>query len=455
MRSSRKTLLLGLISGFLIAGTACNVESHALMPELDGDDTMLGETGEAPPICPGCRPTVGGQTSDFGGVVNWCYGSYREVPASPELESAFDVAEIVAATSAPLEVAIAWGAGRYSRPEVAAETTLDATITLEPFTYVESSMPSPCFDNVYARATVALSTRDGMVIATAQGTLERRLDEIYWHLNATVDLSEVQGTLDIPIDPSRIHSGQLEIEITGTPDGVRGSVRATVLDFETEQAYQAWIGPTSRVHPAAAVVLSGWFPIDDCGADSWFPVDATEKHAAFGGKSPIEMFHAAEDAFGDPFEAEALWRDGSPTNVSVDLGEPPSGTLCIGAPNDYVTLQYKGSSSIVSSDGRIDTLISDLSISSIGTSGELKSVMLYELVPNMPSDDFADTAGIRGLDFTGRDTVGSELLIQKTFDDSDVSRIRLTVHDVNANEEIECLGWPAPIDADCRSLQGH
>jgi hypothetical protein len=95
-------------------------------------------------------------------------------------------------------------------------------------------------------------------------------------------------TLDLEVDPSRPHRGQIEIVLDIRDDAMRGTVTPSVSYFAgEEQARDLAAWPAELQAPS---VLR--FPVDDCQMHE-LPLSADEPSALLGGRSPLDLLAEA------------------------------------------------------------------------------------------------------------------------------------------------------------------
>jgi hypothetical protein len=200
-----------------------------------GEGTLL-------PLCPTCRPSVGGQTGDFGGTsattVMPC--PYLERELTPELRQMFGLAELTATLAQftnQLEWYKEWVQGV---PVPAGKTTIDVSVTLGGFTYRETQSGG-CHNAVLAPVTATWATRDGTLAAETRGQLVLDTSDLSWKIDAKSSLSEAKGTLKIPIDTKRIVVGTLLSTIYPLPTGgLGGSVEVSLLYFDDQASFEKY-----------------------------------------------------------------------------------------------------------------------------------------------------------------------------------------------------------------------
>ena len=403
-------------------------------------------------LCDSCTSAPGGQTSDFDSPP--C--PTEPHPITDEQKLAFGVAEIVAATSKPFELSMQWGRAPtegIARLTAESETTIEGTIELGTFSYVSAKEGYSCADGVSAPVTVTFSTRDGAIAAQTHGELGRGRNYATWSVGSSVDLSEVTGTLDLQLDPTRIAQGSLGLSISGMPSGLRGQLTIGVTYYDSEE--QLAEAPTlhARHQPVGEDVRGlpeGVFPVDGCWIDS-FPIDAQSPHPWLGGESPASMFALARSAFGASSSFDAQWGDGSKTRVTIDMGEPPSGTVCmVDYHPEQVRLDFAGAGRIRSDDGRIDAPLSQATLYSTPLMPEIQSMAFVTETPRQPAAGFEQASGIDGFDAAGNATLRSFISVARDTDPIYDSVGNVSVMGIDSSL-VACLVWPVtgPINSHC------
>lgn len=239
-----------------------------------------GSTEDTVPrsLCPSCGDRVGGQTSDFGGLTEWC--NWQELELTAESQASYETDAITAQLEAGMELPLYWSAvGAYSfEPDpiqVDSESVIEATFTigkLRRWTDAPSDEDlSPnynCGEKVETDVTMVLSTRDGHLQAELHGTLLRRLHdrtempEPSWHIFLGADLQAVTGTIELPIDETRIHDGRLIAYMDVGEDGFDGTIEARVAYYPDEAAYEEDHDGDDVRAGKEQTLLYGWFPND-------------------------------------------------------------------------------------------------------------------------------------------------------------------------------------------------
>lgn len=389
-----------------------------------------GEVAERQRICPDCRANArGGDTSDFGGGQENCRETKLPVDTTTAAELGLQAA--LTAASSPLELPLRW------LDASGAESTVEARVELgEPAYYAIGVEPSAaCRDSIRIPATVELETADGGLLATVNGLLRLRRGELSWELRASTDLSTVSGNRELGLDPNRAHEGRLDLTMRGFSGERRGSVAARVLYLDDAEGKGQ--DPRVAFELYSFTPWSGRFPIDGCDAET-FPFARETAHSFLGGHALPEIIH---DLAGElPAALPARYRDGSSTEVSVELGALPA-SVCLGEHFGNAVARWAGNARVTSDDERVDAELTSVNLELAGTSGEPLGLLLTRAFePTLPSE-LELAMGFTGLD-PAKPSLAGTLRVDFEWGSGALQSFgNLRVSEPNG-AAVECLIWP-------------
>jgi hypothetical protein len=258
MHTMNKTSLAALM-GWLSLG-ACSAQP--MSTGTPSDEADPSETSLPQPLCPACRGQIGGQTSDFGGITQEC--DWQSLELTAESIEHYEVDAVRALLEAGVELPLFWSEVEIDddlaaprADEAASESMIEATFTIETFERFDE--PS-CGEKVSAAVTMVLSTQDGRLQAELHGQLSRTPYQPVWQMFLTADLAEVTGTLDLPIDDTRIHDGRLIAQLYADDARVSGLVLGRVSYYESEADYELRRAPSDTPSGETANMFYAWFP---------------------------------------------------------------------------------------------------------------------------------------------------------------------------------------------------
>lgn len=429
-----------------------------------------GSAGEGGLVCPTCREYGGGQTGDFGAII--CASNPVELPLTDEIQRMYRLAEVRKAVAVSFKQPLQWGKFKpvddplelhtsAARFEPQHDTAIEASIALDAFKYFTGDCGG---EGVAAPLTVTFSTKDGALAAQTHGTLGLRLSSLGPEgftpdvsAMTTASLSDVHGSLDVPIDTSRIHEGELRFNFEVFPDGVRGSLHVLVRYYDDEKAYANAHSPTDTVFGVTELTIAeARFPADACDPES-IPTDADAPQPWFGGESPAAAIARAEAPL-RPSSFDALWLDGTPTRVTLDVGDPPSGNLCMTLNGNRPIFGFATKARVRSDDSRVDMALPKAQALMLNSSGEVQEINFGAGTPApVLARDFATASGIDGVVAGAHRMLEGGIEINQDWDGAmSASQGYLEVHDPETSELVDCLVWPRPaggkLDGSCRPV---
>jgi hypothetical protein len=358
-------------------------------------------------ICPACvkRDVAGSETSDSALRVSSCTGDPAPVPT--EGDAAALLREARDAYAGPFETTLVWGypglVDAGSPPAFWSEepsgyepvTRVSGDVALGEARFFQgrprSGTTEVCPDWFEVPATVALITEDGAFDVIAEGSFVLgggRAQRLY----ASVDLADVEGTLDLHLDPSFQYTAELGFAMAIYREGKRGNLWLAV---------DRLLGsPPARLDlDSSYTPLTGQFPDDACGGGGGFPSAPDAPLSAFDGRTPTQVLASWSESleaaqpipgvrYDCPFDGAPLYTAspvGVPIEVSFAIGPPElvcqtSASAVLGLP---VGFGFRGPVRITTSDGLIDGPFGGGSVSGdvlslVGIDGEEMPTQLFE-----------------------------------------------------------------------------
>jgi hypothetical protein len=395
------------------------------------------QEGGSRELCPSCTPLSGGETSDFGGGQENCEEDV--LPLTEDVRDELGVDEIMVALSEPFSAALRFAREDEERPD----TTFTATATFGTPEYRQVGVDATdaCRDSVLIPVELSVAASDGAFTADAAGALRVRRGDLAWQLLAAADLAGTAGNLELDVDDSRPHLGQLLLNIKGFPAGPRGDVRMK-LYYPGDGAPSDRI-PQEDAAPGSDIFYAdvARFPADHCGSDS-FPIDSDESHGWLGGQAARELYVAAGSSI--PTLSAARWRDGDTTEISVTLGELPAASeACLGESFGDARLRFDSSARVRTEDDRVDAEIVGSELALSGTSGAVRTLYLSQTSSSMTPSEAESEAGIGGLDTAGIDLLSIAFELEYGFEDDVASGGGIIdVIDNRSQARVDCVAWP-------------
>lgn len=254
MRTTNEVFWAALLCGLSLAG--CSTQPMENGAPSDEEPSLV--PGE--PLCPSCRAQAGGQTSDFGGVRQEC--DWQTLELTAEDIARYEVDGVRTLLEAGFEQPLYWSEiavdEDFAAPtEAVDESVIEAAFVVDAFGRFEGT---GCGEKVSAPITMMFSTQDGKLQAELRGELSRTPNQPSWLLFLTGDLAEVTGTLELPIDDTRIHDGKLIAQLYADDLEVRGTVLGRVSYYESEEQYELGQDASDVLVGETANIFYAWFP---------------------------------------------------------------------------------------------------------------------------------------------------------------------------------------------------
>jgi hypothetical protein len=318
-------------------------------------------------LCAACAPKAGGETSDFGNTVMVDCGRSDGPRALTEDEARTfalerPLAVIADGLSLPVGWVPDWEAGGPSRtaPSV---LTMSFEVVSDPVIVVMEH----CGSRVFIRVRAELETSDGALRASLSGSLHRHLHaeppvDSGWQGEFSTDLREARGTIDLRMREawSRVRGqgqrhGSLGVSLhLDAARGAHGTISASVgyAEFRDGRMLLVEYGPPRG--PSAMVPIMGKFPF---GGECMGTTDAAQADtlmATVMGQTPstlAEEAHALLQRCG--MRGAAAWRDGTATDLTVELSPAPALAPCVYTDQGAIHLSWAVTGSMGSEDGRL------------------------------------------------------------------------------------------------------
>jgi hypothetical protein len=393
--------------------------------------------GDADGLCASCTRLSGGETNDFGGGQENC--EEEEVPLSAAVRRELGVDETMTTLAEPFSASLRFQLEDEARPD----TTVTATATFGTPEYLQIGVEATdaCRDSVRVPVELSVAASDGAFAAVATGILQMRRGDLSWRLLAKADLAQTTGNLELELDESRPHLGELSLDLKGFPTGPRGNVSVRIY-------YPGDGAPLDRIpiedeSPGSEFVHVdvARFPADHCGSNS-FPLDNDEHHDWLGGSTPRELYDAARASF--PTIATARWRAGNTTDLSVALDElPASSEACLAASFGDAYLTFDSSAQLQTEDGRVEAEVIGSHLALDGSSGIAKTLYLSRTLHSLTASQVESKAGIEGLAVGSSDLLTVAFDLEYAWQDGVVAGGGIIeVIDDRSGERVECVAWP-------------
>jgi hypothetical protein len=352
-------------------------------------------------VCPACAPHAGGESSDFGDGSDYFPGGAGEPlgPCQLSQGSAIDVEAARAlgfgaaldALETSFDLPFKWSPsqswqlrGGGPAKGFTPETHLLGTTHVIALEQLPSTLES-CAGLIVATLATQLETADGALSIAGKLRATLTLSGVP-EADGMLDLSQARGTLELdPPSTTSTTMGFVTTYIFFFPKGVRAQLSVEVLDPHD----LGGDGRSLYYEP-----IGGNAPIDACPV-LMQPTGFDEPVAALGDASLSDRLPELLGALRIGEAIPARWRDGAETTVQLDLGQPVD--LCA----DERGVSYRAPLHVASSDGRVDVRDQANGRADFGAEEARGWLSIYDQLAALPADTFAQTPGIRGVDFAG------------------------------------------------------
>jgi hypothetical protein len=211
-----------------------------------------------------------------------------------------------------------------------------------------------------------LTTSDGALRASLSGTFYRvlnsvREDDEGWQGHFETNLRDAHGTVDLRMREawSRIkgrgeRKGWLGVSLGLDELGAWGTIGAGVEYEQFANGTVAQSAEGGSPHgPQASAPIQGHFPFGPCSPERGQLRSAEEPLPEAAGKTAGTLVQEAQALLPQLCGTrwQAVWRDGSPTDVSVELSPSPARDLCAGTRHGELRLSWTIMGSAGSEDG--------------------------------------------------------------------------------------------------------
>lgn len=400
-----------------------------------------GRPDEAGKVCPTCR-AAGGETSDFGREPKtMCELSETRVPISEVDARNLGFSETLDLFPRSFASPFEWtpNAAFAGWPEFESPQGFSPSATL---VTLQSNIVSlghlvpqldGCADRLSITLHVALKTKDGAIsIAGDLLTTATRNPKV--EVRGDLDLSTAQGSLRIfsPQSPSPL-VGYLRVYLGYWPDMVRGEVSTRVF------------APDDRTYGTYDPIY-GEFPSDGCGPIER-PVDPSVPVSSLSDATPIELHNKWVTQIKSQQPAAGIWKDGSLTSVTVEVGSLTSVCEYTYASSSKTSITFLAPVRLTTSDGRV-ALQSTSKCSLDDEATGVPTAIRYQMYNDnyTPVGDFSSVSGISGVDlsaFRGANWGAYVALDQKSGKTSGVLGVRGSSADPYLPEvDVDRLCWP-------------
>jgi hypothetical protein len=296
-------------------------------------------------------------------------------PMTPAIAAAFGLDRLRAFVEKPNRVEGSFASGDFAQSAVPTDpsaTAVELTFELgEVELYEATADLDGCADSIRSAAHARVRIGDDVLAFEADGILWQSANEPAAHFQATADLATATGHYDPHLDASRIHLGQIEIALYVSPGHVRGSITTEAVYFDNVAQRVRYRRGRSSDYADQSVLFRLGFPRDRC-ADYELPFADDEAIELLRGQTADALRASVARRIGEQTTADAVWKSGDATRVSVELGEPArGGTACLGAarsaggaaPTARWALGTRFAGRLTTADGRIDLSLHELVLS--------------------------------------------------------------------------------------------
>jgi hypothetical protein len=349
---ARRMISFAAFSGLALAG--CGPGSDSSSTESPGSGSSSTES-----LCPRCSPLPEPPENDPS--ISGCIDQPKLLPeglsTTLQLDDVRKRAETEFQASLRWEPDDTWGpvtampSGYSELTSIRGKVSLGEPFLLERVPVRDSADPQDCGSVVQFPASITFSTSDGALLVETDARLRLEQEPLEWDLYATIDLAKVRGSLDLKIDSGRIHKGSFTIDLHLLPTGFRGRLHPFLIYFANADEAARYDPRSDVLEGTIYAPISARFPVDDCEVEA-LPIQSGTPQEWLGGRSFSESFEAARAA-ASTGTLSGRWRNGTPTDVSVDIGDLPGGAVCMGPTGTSVFFKFPTAGKVESSDGRV------------------------------------------------------------------------------------------------------
>jgi hypothetical protein len=260
-----------------LAAVACGADPDSAVDQPEQNDVDVISEPAGDHACPTCTTWVGGETTDFGGGPAQCGGA-RERLETSDARLGFSVDSLVEQLDGRHEAEMRWSDCKKTAATRVSGFVEQTTVTVvfgneasnaELIAQGGSSLAdgSRCTDYLVFTLPVTLEAADGSLHGSFNVQVRAESSD-FAVLNAQVDLTELQGNLDLEAEPMRAHYGILDVRMALAGGGLRGRLTPSIAYVDDQPPYP---GTPTRY----SALCASW-PQDGCDVDQWpVPLDQT------------------------------------------------------------------------------------------------------------------------------------------------------------------------------------
>jgi len=300
----------------------------------------------------------------------------KPVPITPAVAAAFGLDRLRAFVEKANSVEGSFASGDFAQSAVPTDpsaTTVELTLELGEVQFYEAAADrDSCADSIRSAAHARVRIGNDVLTFETDGVLWQSANDPSAHFYATADLATATGSYDPQLDTSRIHAGGIEISLYASPGQLRGNITVAAVYFNSETQRVRYLRGRSSDYADRSVLFKLSFPDDRC-ADYEVPFANDEPIELLRGQTAYALGAAVAGRIGERTAADAVWKDGRETRVTIEPGEPArGGTACLAAarftgdrtaPTARWTLRTRLAGRLTTADGRIEMPLRELVLS--------------------------------------------------------------------------------------------
>jgi hypothetical protein len=332
------------------------------------------------PVCPTCETRAASENADVGeraagepagSSARTCDGEV--VPLTPAAEQVFDLVRLRAFLEGPNTVHGRFVDGENRAvPAEQSATEIELRFELGEFSYYAGTVPDGVdyCGQVRASAHVQVRVGDGLLLFEADGILWKTHDRAsaLFQAHPPTDLATATGSYEPALDTSKDHTGEIHTTIYVFPGQLRGDITPIAFYFNNEAQRQRRVAGDPWAYADRQALFHLSFPEDECEHDE-LPFAHDEVIELLHGQSADALRARVASLIPETTVIDAVWSDNSETRVTIALGDPVLGTVCVGSsrlvgrwppPSYDLALRMPLAGRLRSTDRRIDLPISRL-----------------------------------------------------------------------------------------------
>jgi len=319
--------------------------------------------------CPTCAARAGDSDSGAAGAISASQVHCADqAPLTAAIAEEFALEALRAYLERPNVVIGNFGEGGAGQTAPPAEQSAPVEIRFDvgEFSYYQKTVEADaaCDDSIHAPAHVAVRIGNGLLSFEADGVLWKGRYEPSAHFYADADLATATGSYRPSLDLARVHVGTISVALYAASGHLRGDVNAAVVYFRDKAQLQrlrqgAWGDYAERL-----LLFRLGLPGDACWNNE-LPFAYDEAIEQLDRQSAGQWRARAIDVIGATPIIDAVWKDGSETQVAVEIGEPVVAMACLGksiypAPASESALRIPVAGRLRSTDGLVDMSLDEL-----------------------------------------------------------------------------------------------